>query len=95
MKINYDVKALPERAPLRGKPCEEVLAVIAFLASQKKNMVIEYDDEDACKRRYETIKAYRRTNKLQDVFDTYRSGGQIVIIKLKKTGRPTASTTND
>lgn len=92
MKINYDVKALPERAPLRGKPCEEVLAVIAFLASQKKNMVIEYDDEDACKRRYETVKTYRRTNKLQEIFDTYRNGNQIVVIKLKKPGRPAAST---
>jgi hypothetical protein len=91
MKINYDVKALPERAPLRGKPCEEVLAVIAFLATQKKNMVIEYDDVGACKRRYETIKTYRRTNKLQDVFDTYRSGNQIVVIKTKKPGRSTAS----
>lgn len=86
MKITYDAKTLPERSPVRGQRCEEVLAIIAFLATSKKNMVIEYDDEDACRRRYETVKSYRRSNNLQDVFDAYRKDKQIVIIKIKKKG---------
>ena len=75
MKISYDVQALPERKRALGKRSEEVLALIAFLATPKKNMVIEYSGPDAekeCKKKYDTIRGYRLANKLADVFDVYR-----------------------
>ena len=96
MKISYDVQALPERKRALGKRSEEVLALIAFLATPKKNMVIEYSGPDAekeCKKKYDTIRGYRLANKLADVFDVYRADDKIVVIKTKKPGRPKAEPT--
>ena len=88
MKITYDLPTLPQRKGNGGKKSEEVLALIAFLADgQKRNMCIEYEDEKEAKRKYDSIRNYRSTHKLQEVFDIYRVDKQVVIVKAKKTAR--------
>lgn len=88
MKITYDLPTLPQRKGRAGGKSEETLALIAFLAEgQKKNMCIEYDTEKEAKRRYDTLRNYRNTNKLQEVFDIYRVEKQVVIVKTKKAAR--------
>lgn len=88
MKITYDLPTLPQRKGSAGRKSEETLALIAFLAdSQKKNMCIEYEEEKEAKRRYDSLRNYRGTNKLQEVFDIYRVEKQVVIVKTKKTAR--------
>lgn len=87
MKITYDLEVLPERRRSNaGRKSEETLAVIAFLAGKQKNMRFEYDDEKECKRRYGTLRNYRRTAKLQEVFELFRDGNSIYIIRTKKPG---------
>ena len=88
MKITYDLPTLPQRKGSAGRKSEETLALISFLADgQKKNMCIEYEEEKEAKRRYESLRNYRGTNKLQEVFDIYRVEKQVVIVKTKKTAR--------
>lgn len=88
MKITYDLPTLPQRKGSAGRKSEETLALIAFLADgQKKNMCIEYEEEKEAKRRYDSLRHYRGTNKLQEVFDIYRVEKQVVIVKTKKTAR--------
>lgn len=88
MKITYDLTDLPQRKGSAGRKSEETLALIAFLADgQKKNMCIEYEEEKEAKRRYDSLRNYRGTNKLQEVFDIYRVEKQVVIVKTKKTAR--------
>ena len=60
--------------------------MIAFLAGKQKNMKIEYDDPKECKRRYDTLRNYRRTAKLQEVFDLFRDANSIYVIRTKKPG---------
>ena len=81
MKISYNVQHLPERK--RGcRESEEVLAIKAFLADrEQKNMLIEYDNAKDAKRRYDSIRNFRSSNKLQPVFDLYRVDTAICIIK--------------
>lgn len=88
MKITYDLPTLPQRKGSAGRKSEETLALIAFLADgQKENMCIEYEEEKEAKRRYDSLRNYRGTNKLQEVFDIYRVEKQVVIVKTKKTAR--------
>ena len=88
MKITYDLPTLPQRKGSAGRKSEETLALIAVLADgQKKNMCIEYEEEKEAKRRYDSLRNYRGTNKLQEVFDIYRVEKQVVIVKTKKTAR--------
>lgn len=70
MKITYDLEFLPER--WRTKTSEEVLALKAFLAGKQKNMCIQYEDEALCKRRYDSLRAFRTSHQQQKVFDLYR-----------------------
>lgn len=86
MKVTYDIEYLPERNR-GGKKSEEVLKIIEFLASQHKNMRIEYDDDKECKRRCDTIRNYRRSNKLQAVFDIFRQEKCLYVVKLRKGGK--------
>lgn len=86
MKITYDLEYLPEKKCC-NKGSEETLAVKAFLAGQQKNMCIEYDDEDSAKRRHGTLKNFRRTNNLQDIFDVYRVAKCVYVVRTKKAGR--------
>ena len=85
MKIAYNVEHLPERKRIGGKESEEVSALKSFLADgQQKNMVIEYDDAKEAKKRYDNLRNFRSTNKLQGVFDMYRTEKTGCIIKVKK-----------
>lgn len=91
MKISYDLEVLPPRKGPPGGRSEETLALIAFLAGKQKNMKIDYEDPKECKRRYDTLRNYRRVNKLQEVFDLYTVDSSIVIIKTKKPGKKKAA----
>lgn len=97
MKITYNLSTLPEKSRSFGSKCEEVQALIAFLAdSEQKNMCISYDDEKESKRRYDTLRNYRTSNKLAEVFDLYRPATdrrQIIIVKTKGKGKPTTRST--
>ena len=89
MKITYDLEFLPERR--RTKEGEEVLALKAFLAGKQKNMCIQYEDEALCKRRYDSLRAFRTAHQQQDVFDLYRRDDCIYILRQKKDSRRKAS----
>lgn len=96
MKITYDLECLPERhSSYGGKKSEEVLAIIAFLAGKQKNMRIEYDDLEECKRKYNSLRSYRRTAKLQDVFELFRHENSIYIVRMKKPGTKRKATPGD
>lgn len=88
MKITYNLEHLPERRYAR-RDSEEVTAIKLFLAGQQKNMCFEYDSEPEAKRRYDTVRNYRASHKLQEVFDLYRSEKCIYILRTKKKGRTT------
>ena len=87
MKISYDLAALPERRRAM-KESEEVTAIKSFLAGKQKNMCFEYEDEKTAKRRYDTVRNFRLHKNLKAVFDLYRHGKCIYILRLKKTGTP-------
>ena len=89
MKITYDLEFLPERR--RTKEGEEVLALKAFLAGKQKNMCIQYEDEAVCKRRYDSLRAFRTAHQQQDVFDLYRRENCVYILRQKKDSRRKAS----
>lgn len=86
MKITYDLEHLPERRAT-SHDSEELLALKAFLAGQQRNMCIEYDDEKDAKRRYDSLRNFRGSRKLQPVFDIYRREKCIYIVRLKKPAR--------
>lgn len=76
--------APPQRKNAR-KDSEETAALKVFLAdSEKKNMVFEYDTPEEAKKRYDSMRNYRNTNKLQDIYDVWRSDALICIVKTKK-----------
>ena len=87
MKISYDLATLPERRRV-PKESEEVTAIKSFLAGKQKNMCFEYEDEKTAKRRYDTVRNFRLHKNLKAVFDLYRHGKCIYILRLKKTGTP-------
>ena len=89
MKITYDLEFLPER--WRTKTSEEVLALKAFLAGKQKNMCIQYEDEALCKRRYDSLRAFRTSHRKQKVFDLYRRGTCIYILRLRPEPQRKAS----
>ncbi len=87
MKITYDLEHLPERWN-GAKESEEVIAIKVFMAGQQKNMCFEYDTPEEAKRRYDTVRNFRLTHKLQEVFDLYRKDKCIYILRIKKKGTP-------
>ena len=89
MKITYDLEFLPERR--RTKDGEDLLALKAFLAGKYENMRIQYGDEAICKRRHESLRAFRTGHQQQDVFDLYRREDCIYILRQKKDSRRKAS----
>lgn len=82
MKITYDLEFLPERR--RTKDSEDLLALKAFLAGKQKNMCIQYEDEAVCKRRYDSLRAFRTGHQQQNVFDLYRRGDCVYILRQKR-----------
>lgn len=89
MKITYDLEFLPERR--RTKDGEDLLALKAFLAGKYENMCIQYEDEALCKRRYDSLRAFRTAHQQQDVFAPYRRDDCIYILRQKKDSRRKAS----
>ena len=87
MKITYDLEHLPERRN-GAKESEEVIAIKVFMAGQQKNMCFEYDTPEEAKCRYDTVRNFRLTHKLQEVFDLYRKDKCIYILRIKKKGTP-------
>ena len=49
-------------------------------------MVFEYDTPQEAKKRYDSMRNYRNANKLQDIYDMWRSEALICIVKTKKKG---------
>lgn len=89
MKITYDLEFLPEHR--RTKDGEDLLALKAFLAGKYENMRIQYEDEALCKRRYDSLRAFRTAHQQQDVFDLYRREDCIYILRQKKDSQRKAS----
>ena len=89
MKITYDLEFLPERG--RTKDRGDLLALKAFLAGKYENMCIQYEDEALCKRRYDSLRAFRTGHQQQDVFDLYRRDDCIYILRQKKESQRKAS----
>lgn len=89
MKITYDLEFLPERR--RTKDRGDLLALKAFLAGKYENMCIQYEDEALCKRRYDSLRAFRTGHQQQDVFDLYRRDDCIYILRQKKESQKKAS----
>ena len=54
-------------------------------------MCIQYEDETLCKRRYDSLRAFRTGHQQQDVFDLYRRDDCIYILRQKKDSRGKAS----
>lgn len=82
MKFSYDVK-LPERKSFRGgAKSEESRAIDAFLEGTSKNMQIEYDTDKEAKRRLSTLQSSRRTSESGDLYDLYRNGKSLYIVRL-------------
>ena len=46
-------------------------------------MVFEYDTPQEAKKRYDSMRNYRNANKLQDIYDMWRSDALICIVKTK------------
>lgn len=83
MKITYNLQVLPERTTRRDN--EETTVIKAFLADgEKRNMVFEYDTPEEAKKRYNSMRNYRRTNKLQDIYEMWRADTLICIVKTKR-----------
>lgn len=89
MKITYNLEFLPERG--RTKDRGDLLALKAFLAGKYENMCIQYEDEALCKRRYDSLRAFRTGHQQHDVFDLYRRDDCIYILRQKKDSRRKAS----
>lgn len=93
MKITYNLQVLPQRKNSR-KDSEETTALKAFLADgEKRNMVFEYDTPEEAKKRYGSMRNYRCANKLQDIYEMWRSDTLICIVKTKKKGAAKCATT--
>lgn len=54
-------------------------------------MCIQYEDEALCKRRYDSLRAFRTAHQQQDVFDLYRRENCVYILRQKKDSRRKAS----
>ena len=89
MKITYDLEFLPERR--RTKDGEDLLALKAFLAGKYENMCIQYEDETLCKRRYDSLRAFRAAHQQQNVFDLYRRENCVYILRQKRDSRRKSS----
>lgn len=80
MKISYNVK-VPERKRKYAEKSDEVLAIESFILSKTKNMCFEYDTDDEAKRKYNSVRSYRRKAGHQDIYDMFRNDNKIYIVK--------------
>ena len=82
MKISYNVE-LPERKTFRGRiKSDEVIALEKFIGDTTPNMCFEYEQEDEAKRKLGSIQAYRRKWKHQKLYDVYRNGTRIFVVRV-------------
>ena len=51
---------------------------------RENNLQFEYDTPQEAKKRYDSMRNYRNANKLQDIYDMWRSEALICIVKTKK-----------
>ena len=80
MKISYNVK-IPETARQRRLPSVEVEMVIEFIASNHKNMCLEYDDVNTAKGKISTIRSWKKKNNREDI-NVFRLMGKIFVEKV-------------
>lgn len=79
MKISYNVK-IPETARQRRLPSVEVEMVIEFIASNHKNMCLEYDDVNTAKGKISTIRSWKKKNNREDI-NIFRMSDSIFVEK--------------
>ena len=84
MEIKYDVK-LPERKSFRGGvKSDEILAIETFLKMKnKKNMCFEYESDEEAKKRCASVQSYKRRENQKEVYDVYRSGRCVYIVRVE------------
>lgn len=88
MKITYDLPYTPEPGKCRkGVKSEELLAFIAFMESDKKNMCFEYDDRDMATRKCVYLRTYRKNHDMEDKVDIIVNLNRIFIVKKAKKVR--------
>ena len=82
MKISYNVE-LSERKTFRGRiKSDEVIALEKFIGDTTPNMCFEYEQEDEAKRKLGSIQAYRHKWKHQKLYDVYRNGTRIFVVRV-------------
>lgn len=79
MKISYNVK-IPETARQGRLPSVEVEMVIEFIASNHKNMCLEYDDVNTAKGKISTIRSWKKKNNREDI-NVFRMSNSIFVEK--------------
>lgn len=80
MKIIYNVK-VPERKRRYAEKSDEVLAIESFIISKSKNMCFEYETVDEAKKKYNSVRSYRRKSGHQDIYDMFRDDNRIYIVR--------------
>lgn len=84
MKISYNVE-LPERKTFRGGvKSDEVIALEKFIGDTAPNMCFEYEQEAEAKRKLGSLQAYRRKWKHQKLYDVYRNGTRIFVVRAQR-----------
>lgn len=66
LKVSYDVK-IPEMARGSRASSVEVELVIKFMASNNKNMCLEYDDVKTAKGKISTLRSWKAKNNREDI----------------------------
>lgn len=80
MKISYNVK-VPERKRRYAEKSDEVLAIESFIISKSKNMCFEYETVDEAKRKYNSVRSYRRKAGHQEIYDMFRNENRVYIVR--------------
>lgn len=66
-----------------------MIALEKFIGDTTPNMCFEYEQEDEAKRKLGSLQAYRRKQKHQKLYDVYRNGTRIFVVRVvssEKTG---------
>ena len=88
MKTSFDVEYLPERRKNGAKEAPEITEIKSFLACKHQNMRFEYDDDRQARNRLKVIQRFRSGNSRQNIFECYRAGACVYIVRTKEKGRP-------
>ena len=82
MNVSYNVK-LPEHKA-SGVKSDETIAIEGFLVGKMRNMCFEYETVDEARRKQGCIYTYRRTKKHQGIYEMFRVGNKIYIVRLEQ-----------